>query len=87
MQPLTESSVQVAGFYAKMLDHEYTQKDAFNKNYMHDWRKVREESVAMAIANKMNTIDIQCMTAKERELITDLKKCDFTVMADYFKVP
>ncbi|RCN27273.1 Eukaryotic DNA topoisomerase I, DNA binding protein [Ancylostoma caninum] len=48
-----------------MLDHEYTTKDSFNKNFFHDWRKV--------------------MTPQERELITDLKKCDFRQMDVYFK--
>ena len=48
-----------------MLDHDYTSKDTFNKNFFHDWREV--------------------MTKEERKLITDLKKCDFTKMAEYFK--
>ncbi|VDP05457.1 unnamed protein product, partial [Heligmosomoides polygyrus] len=56
---------EVATFYAKMLEHEYTTKDAFNKNFFRDWRKM--------------------MTPAERELITDLSKCDFRQMAVYFK--
>lgn len=31
---------EVATFFAKMLDHEYTTKDAFRKNFFKDWRKV-----------------------------------------------
>lgn len=31
---------EVATFYARMLDHEYTTKDDFNKNFFKDWRKV-----------------------------------------------
>ena len=37
---LSEPTEEVAGFYAKMLDHEYTTKDVFNKNFFKDWRKV-----------------------------------------------
>ncbi|CAG0899093.1 unnamed protein product [Darwinula stevensoni] len=55
---------EVATFYAKMLTHDYTTKDIFNKNFMTDWRKV--------------------MTDKEREIITDLRRCDFKEMNDYF---
>ncbi|KAK8740574.1 hypothetical protein OTU49_002975 [Cherax quadricarinatus] len=54
---LSEETEEVAGFYARMLDHAYTTKEVFNTNFMRDWRKV--------------------MTPKEKEIITDLKKCDF----------
>uniref|UniRef100_A0A914XPF7 DNA topoisomerase I DNA binding eukaryotic-type domain-containing protein n=1 Tax=Plectus sambesii TaxID=2011161 RepID=A0A914XPF7_9BILA len=36
LQPEAE---EVATFYARMLDHEYTTKDDFNKNFFKDWRK------------------------------------------------
>lgn len=36
---LSEPAEEVATFYAKMLDHEYTSKETFNKNFFHDWRK------------------------------------------------
>ncbi|ETN68844.1 Eukaryotic DNA topoisomerase I, DNA binding protein [Necator americanus] len=62
---LSDEAEEVASFYGKMLDHEYTTKESFNKNFFHDWRKV--------------------MTPAERELITDLKKCDFRQMDVYFK--
>nr|CAD7460203.1 unnamed protein product [Timema tahoe] len=35
---LCESSEEVATFYARMLDHDYTTKEAFNKNFFKDWR-------------------------------------------------
>ncbi|GAU96790.1 hypothetical protein RvY_08181 [Ramazzottius varieornatus] len=38
--PLSERAEEVATFYAKMLDHDYTTKDVFNKNFFKDWRKV-----------------------------------------------
>ena len=30
----------MAGFYARMLNHDYTTMDTFNKNFFNDWRKV-----------------------------------------------
>ena len=38
---LSEKAEEAAGFFAKMLDHEYTSKDIFCKNFFEDWRKVR----------------------------------------------
>uniref|UniRef100_A0A5S6QNS7 DNA topoisomerase I n=1 Tax=Trichuris muris TaxID=70415 RepID=A0A5S6QNS7_TRIMR len=61
---LAVDTEEVASFYAKMLDHEYTTKEVFNKNFFHDWRKV--------------------MTHAEREVITDLSKCNFREMCDYY---
>ncbi|XP_061902409.1 DNA topoisomerase I, like isoform X2 [Entelurus aequoreus] len=62
---LSPEAEEVATFFAKMLDHEYTTKDIFRKNFLKDWRKE--------------------MTAEEKAKITDLKKCDFSVMSEYFK--
>ncbi|XP_035238565.1 DNA topoisomerase 1 isoform X1 [Anguilla anguilla] len=63
---LSAPAEEVATFFAKMLDHEYTTKDIFRKNFFKDWRKE--------------------MTSEEKSKITDLNKCDFTEMSDYFKV-
>ncbi|NXU79242.1 TOP1M topoisomerase, partial [Oreotrochilus melanogaster] len=40
-QPLKLSlaTEEIATFYAKMLDHEYTTKEIFQNNFFHDWRK------------------------------------------------
>ncbi|XP_048838627.1 DNA topoisomerase 1-like [Brienomyrus brachyistius] len=62
LSPLAE---EVATFFAKMLDHEYTTKEIFRKNFFKDWRKE--------------------MTSEEKSRITDLNKCDFTEMHEYFK--
>jgi DNA topoisomerase-1 len=40
---LTEETEEVATFYGKMLDHDYTTKEVFNKNFFKDWRKVMTE--------------------------------------------
>uniref|UniRef100_A0A3Q2CRV3 DNA topoisomerase I n=1 Tax=Cyprinodon variegatus TaxID=28743 RepID=A0A3Q2CRV3_CYPVA len=62
---LSAPAEEVATFFAKMLDHEYTTKDIFRKNFYKDWRKE--------------------MTAEEKSVITDLNKCDFREMSEYFK--
>ncbi|XP_078508283.1 DNA topoisomerase 1 [Lissotriton helveticus] len=63
---LSPKAEEVATFFAKMLDHEYTTKDDFMKNFFKDWKKE--------------------MTAEEREVITNLGKCNFNEMGAYFKV-
>lgn len=37
---LSDEAEEVAGFYAKMLNHDYTTMPVFNKNFFSDWRKV-----------------------------------------------
>nr|CAG4643774.1 EOG090X0296 [Lepidurus arcticus] len=36
---LSQDSEEIATFYGKMLDHDYTTKEIFNKNFFKDWRK------------------------------------------------
>lgn len=36
---LSTDTEEIAGFYAKMLEHDFTTKDVFNNNFFHDWRK------------------------------------------------
>lgn len=62
---LSEPAEEVATFYGKMLEHEYTTKPVFRKNFFKDWRKQ--------------------MSSEERAVITDLDKCDFREMNQYFK--
>lgn len=37
---LSSEAEEVATFYAKMLDHDYTTREIFNENFFRDWRKV-----------------------------------------------
>lgn len=37
---LSLAAEEVATFYAKMLDHEYTSKETFQSNFFTDWREV-----------------------------------------------
>ncbi|XP_022900898.1 DNA topoisomerase 1 isoform X2 [Onthophagus taurus] len=48
---LSEETEEVAGFYAKMLDHDYTTKDIFNNNFFKDWRKVMTDKERSKITN------------------------------------
>ncbi|XP_011877798.1 PREDICTED: DNA topoisomerase I, mitochondrial isoform X1 [Vollenhovia emeryi] len=41
---LSEETEEVATFYARMLDHDYTTKTVFNNNFFQDWREVMTES-------------------------------------------
>ncbi|CAK9300368.1 unnamed protein product [Gordionus sp. m RMFG-2023] len=63
---LSQDAEEVAGFYARMLEHDYVTKSKFNENFFKDWRKV--------------------MNKDERALIMDLNKCDFTSIAEYYKL-
>ncbi|XP_010792137.1 DNA topoisomerase 1 isoform X2 [Notothenia coriiceps] len=62
---LNAPAEEVATFFAKMLDHEYTTKEIFRKNFLKDWRKE--------------------MTSEEKSKITDLNKCKFSEMSEFFK--
>ncbi|XP_060692462.1 DNA topoisomerase 1-like [Hemiscyllium ocellatum] len=62
---LSPQSEEVATFFGKMLDHEYTTKDIFRKNFFKDWRKE--------------------MKPEEKAIITDLNKCNFEEINQYFK--
>merc|ERR1712045_500882 len=62
---LSEPTEECATFYGRMLDHDYTTKEVFNKNFMKDWRKI--------------------MTDKEKEILRDLSKCDFSEINEHFK--
>jgi DNA topoisomerase I len=48
---LSEGAEEVAGFYAKMLEHEYTSKKVFNDNFFKDWRKFMTDSEKKTITD------------------------------------
>lgn len=66
---LSLEAEEVATFYAKMLDHEYTSKEAFNKNYFGDWRKVmnNDEKKVITSLSKCNFRELHDHFAKESE--------------------
>lgn len=61
---LSQDTEEIATFYARLIEHEYTTKEQFNNNFFKDWRKA--------------------MTPEEKEVITDLSKCNFRRMYEYF---
>uniref|UniRef100_A0A8C4SRH4 DNA topoisomerase I DNA binding eukaryotic-type domain-containing protein n=1 Tax=Erpetoichthys calabaricus TaxID=27687 RepID=A0A8C4SRH4_ERPCA len=48
---LSLEAEEVAGFFAHMLNHEYTTKEIFRCNFFNDWRKVMTEDEKMKIAD------------------------------------
>jgi len=40
---LSEPTEEVATFYGRMIDHDYTTKEVFNRNFLKDWRRVMTE--------------------------------------------
>nr|XP_034825720.1 DNA topoisomerase I, mitochondrial isoform X3 [Maniola hyperantus] len=46
---LSQDAEEVAGFYARMLDHDYTTKSVFNNNFFTDWKKVMTHDEAKTI--------------------------------------
>lgn len=84
---LFEPAEEVASFYAKMLDHEYTSKQIFNKNFLHDWRKVMTSAEkakikdlskcdfkAMAEYYKAETEKRKARSKEEKKAETEVKK-------------
>lgn len=57
---LSPGAEEVAGFYAKMLDHEYTSKDTFNTNFLKDWRKYMNSS-EKALIEDLSLCDFRSM--------------------------
>ncbi|MCP9260382.1 DNA topoisomerase I, mitochondrial [Dirofilaria immitis] len=81
LAPLTE---EIASFYAKILEHEYTTKETFNKNFFMDWRKCANfANIFVLNFLKFITMVLDDDSA-EREKITDLTKCDFREMHDHY---
>ncbi|XP_039619433.1 DNA topoisomerase I, mitochondrial isoform X1 [Polypterus senegalus] len=48
---LSLEAEEVAGFFAHMLNHEYTTKEIFRCNFFNDWRKVMTEDEKMKIVD------------------------------------
>lgn len=48
---LSEKAEEVATFYARMLDHDYTTKSTFNSNFFGDWREEMTDSERATITD------------------------------------
>ncbi|XP_053601172.1 DNA topoisomerase I, mitochondrial isoform X2 [Plodia interpunctella] len=66
---LSQDAEEVAGFYARMLDHDYTTKDTFNNNFFADWRKVmtKEETKLITNLSKCDFKEMQAYFQSESE--------------------
>lgn len=90
---LSLGTEEVASFYAKMLDHDYTSKDIFNKNFFEDWRKemTSEERKIIKDLSKCNFKEMHAyftMKAEERRNWTkeqkqELKKENEKILEEY----
>lgn len=50
---LSAPAEEVATFFAKMLDHEYTTKDIFRKNFFKDWRRVGRTDMKSVMVSRV----------------------------------
>ncbi|XP_072936900.1 DNA topoisomerase I, mitochondrial isoform X1 [Epargyreus clarus] len=66
---LSQDSEEVAGFYARMLDHDYTTKSTFNNNFFTDWRKVMtsEETKIIKDLSKCDFKEMQAYFQSQSE--------------------
>lgn len=66
---LSQDAEEVAGFYARMLDHDYTTKSTFNNNFFTDWRKVmtHEETKIIKDLSKCNFKEMQAFFLNQSE--------------------
>uniref|UniRef100_A0A7E4UPT1 DNA topoisomerase I n=1 Tax=Panagrellus redivivus TaxID=6233 RepID=A0A7E4UPT1_PANRE len=66
---LSEPTEEVASFYGRMLDHDYTTKDTFNTNFFKDWRKVmtKEEKEKITDLSKCDFKQIHAHFLAESE--------------------
>ncbi|XP_022094493.1 DNA topoisomerase I, mitochondrial-like [Acanthaster planci] len=76
---LSEKAEEVAGFYARMLDHEYTTRSVFNKNFFNDWKKemTEEERKTVQSLSKCNFKEVHqyfLQKAEERRNMTKEEK-------------
>ncbi|POI31906.1 hypothetical protein CIB84_004343 [Bambusicola thoracicus] len=65
---LSLATEEIATFYAKMLDHEYTTKEIFQNNFFNDWRKKLKEE-----ADKIQEEYGYCILDGHREKIGNFK--------------
>ncbi|KAG0711669.1 DNA topoisomerase 1 [Chionoecetes opilio] len=59
---LSDETEEVAGFYARMIEHDYCTKKVFNSNFLKDWRRVMN-SKEKEIINDLSKCDFRQMHA------------------------
>lgn len=76
---LSQDTEEVATFYARMLDHDYTTKHIFNSNFFTDWRDVmtEQERAKVIDLSKCNFKEMQAyfmQKSEERKAMTKEEK-------------
>lgn len=73
---LSKDAEEAMTFYAKMLTHDYTKKDLFNKNFMHDWRSfmTKEEKLLISNLNKCNFSEVNAYFERKSEERKNMSK-------------
>uniref|UniRef100_A0AAY4CYN0 DNA topoisomerase I n=1 Tax=Denticeps clupeoides TaxID=299321 RepID=A0AAY4CYN0_9TELE len=73
---LSPEAEEVATFFAKMLDHEYTTKDIFRKNFFKDWRKemTPEEKAKITDLSKCNFTEMSVYFKAQSEARKQMSK-------------
>lgn len=66
---LSPGTEEVATFYSKMLEHDYTKKEIFNENFFNDWRKemTDEERKIIKDLDKCNFKEMATYFAEQAE--------------------
>lgn len=88
---LSPEAEEVATFYAKMLEHDYTKKEIFNTNFFEDWRK-EMTSEERKVIKKLELCDFKEMAEhfkKVRDMFNshvEFVLCLIFVMCDEVKV-
>lgn len=63
---LSEKAEEAAGFFAKMLDHDYTSKDVFCNNFFEDWRR-EMTAEEMSVITDLGKCDFTQMSQHYKE--------------------
>ncbi|XP_056306884.1 DNA topoisomerase I, mitochondrial isoform X1 [Danio aesculapii] len=81
LSPATE---EIATFYAKMLDHEYTTKEVFQTNFFKDWRRemTKEERKLITTLSKCNFSRIHKYFVEKAEEKKNMTKEEKQVLKD-----
>lgn len=76
---LSQDAEEIATFYAPLIDHDYSTKEVFNKNFFKDWRKcmTKDEKETITDLRKCNFVEIRDhfkQKAEERKAMSKEEK-------------
>ncbi|XP_043082320.1 DNA topoisomerase I, mitochondrial isoform X3 [Puntigrus tetrazona] len=81
---LSPASEEIATFYAKMLDHEYTSKEVFQNNFFSDWREemTKEEQKLITTLSKCDFSQMQKYFVEKSEERKNMTKEEKQVLKE-----